>query len=188
MWVSWMAISAKWYHISHSTVGERQRYCQTAAQKNSFPVHLTGDLIWTFLPTHMHGESFSKSMLPEYYYCPGLKEDMERNATYYVHEMPCSFHMLIENGLDPAHFAFAHAGVIASRNDAIPMPDMRVETSNFTHLDIYFTNIRKGQPRERLYCFQRPSLLYTQDRVVDEKNRPGWTSGAQFFVVSIREG
>jgi phenylpropionate dioxygenase-like ring-hydroxylating dioxygenase large terminal subunit len=155
----------------------------------SFSVHETGDLLWAFLPSSFHGESFPKSVLPEDYYYPGLHMDMARNSTYYVQEAPSSFHMLVENGLDPAHFAFAHCGVIARREDAAPMPDMKVTTSNFTHLDVYTTYKRNGEPRQRIYSFQRPSLLYTQERALDEHTNPlSWAPGSLFFLVPIREG
>lgn len=153
----------------------------------SFAIHETGDLLWVFLPTSFHGEAFPKSVLPEDFYA-GLKRDMGRNATFYVHEMPSSFHMLVENGLDPAHFSFAHCGVIARREDAAPMPDMKVTTSNFTHLDVYTTYKRKGSPRQRIYSFQRPSLLYTQEAVDVLSNRTSWVPGSLFFLVPVREG
>lgn len=130
----------------------------------SFAVHETGDLLWTFLPTSLHGESFPETLLPEDYYFPGLNMDMARDATYYVQELPASFHMFIENGLDPAHFSFAHHGVIAKRDDAAPMSDMKVVQSNFTNLDIYTTYKRNGELRERIYSYQRPFLLYNQER------------------------
>lgn len=171
----------------------------------TFTTHLTGDLIWAFFPTEMHGESFPITLLPEQLYYPNLEMDMLRNATYYTHEFPASFHMVMENGLDPAHFCFAHNGVISRREDAAPMSDMKVVTSNFTHLDVYTTYKRYGEPRERLYSFQRPSLLYTQERTtttpaddtpaVDSTKTTtatssdiGWKPGSLFFIVPVREG
>jgi hypothetical protein len=159
---------------------------QKTASASSVSVHLTGDLIWAFLPTSVHGESFPKTVLPEEYYYPGLVEDMTRGATYYVHEMPCSFDMLVENGLDPSHFPFAHHGIISKRSDAAPMPTMKAVTSNFTHLDIFASYKRNGQSRDRLYSFQRPSLLYTQEKCKDDDS--SWKQSSKFFVVPVREG
>lgn len=148
----------------------------------SFPVHVTGDLIWVFLPTSFHGESFPKSLLPEEYY-PGLQRDGKRSYSSY--EFPASMHMLIENGLDPSHFPFAHHGYIARREDAAPLSDMKVSTSNFTHYNVFTTYTRKGIQRERLYGFQRPALLYTQER---SNRNDDWKPGSLFFVVPVREG
>eukprot|EP00980_Cylindrotheca_fusiformis_P016403 scaffold4887_cov118-Cylindrotheca_fusiformis.AAC.13 len=114
--------------------------------------------------------------------------DMARKATYYVDTLPVSFHMTVENSLDPAHFSFAHCGVIARREDAAPMPDMKVLTSNFTHLEVYTTYKRKGEPRERIYSFQRPSLIYTQEVRTEGTGESSWVPGSIFFLVPIREG
>ncbi|CAJ1959028.1 unnamed protein product [Cylindrotheca closterium] len=156
----------------------------------SFAVHETGDLLWAFLPTNLHGESFPKTLLHEDYYFPGLKMDMARDATYYVQEMPSSFHMIVENGLDPAHFSFAHCGVIARRDDAAPMPDMKVVSSNFTNLDIYTTYKRNGESRERIYSYQRPCLLYNKEKVPssNQEDKSTWLPAVLFFLVPIREG
>jgi len=61
----------------------------------SHPVHVTGDLIWVFLPTAYHGESFPASVLPENYYF-GLNYMTNRNATYYTQELPYSFDFVCE--------------------------------------------------------------------------------------------
>ena len=62
----------------------------------SYPVHLTGDLIWTFLPTSFHGESFPQSLLPEDYY-HGLKEaTVDKKLTFYSQDLPFSFDFLVE--------------------------------------------------------------------------------------------
>jgi hypothetical protein len=116
-------------------------------------------------------------------YYSGLSDDLNRNATYYVHEMPCSMDLLVENGLDPSHFPFAHHGVISKRSDAAPM-SITVKTSNFTHLDLETSYTRKGQQRERLYSFQRPTLLCTQEKDAFQN----WQQSSKFFIVPVREG
>jgi phenylpropionate dioxygenase-like ring-hydroxylating dioxygenase large terminal subunit len=154
---------------------------QRTASASSVSVHLTGDLIWAFLPTSVHGESFPKSLLPEEHYYPGLVEDTSRGATYYVHELPCNFDMTVENGLDPSHFPFARHGIISRRSDAAPMPMMKAVTSNFTHLDIFAPYKKSGQSRDRLYSFQRLSLLYTQEKAKDSSYSSSWKQSSKFL-------
>jgi nitrite reductase/ring-hydroxylating ferredoxin subunit len=61
----------------------------------AFATHVTGDLLWTFLPTLYHGESFPRAVLPEDYY-HGLQSFVDSRATYHTQEMPFSFDFLIE--------------------------------------------------------------------------------------------
>ena len=121
-----------------------------------------------------------------------------RGATYYSHELPCSMEMTIENGLDPSHFPFAHHGVISKRSDAAPL-SMTVRTCNVTHLDLETSYERNGKFRERLYSFQRPVLLCTQEKrpIMDGQDPSStssttttveWRQTSKFFVVPIREG
>jgi nitrite reductase/ring-hydroxylating ferredoxin subunit len=61
----------------------------------AFPVHATGDLLWVFLPTSFHGESFPRSLLPEDYY-HGLGNFVDRGASFYTQDLPFSYDFLIE--------------------------------------------------------------------------------------------
>lgn len=61
----------------------------------SYATHLTGDLLWAFLPTSFHGESFPRTLLPEHYY-RGLADFVQAKATYYTQEMPFSFDFFVE--------------------------------------------------------------------------------------------
>jgi nitrite reductase/ring-hydroxylating ferredoxin subunit len=61
----------------------------------SFPVHTTGDLLWVFLPTSFHGESFPKTLLPEDYY-HGLAKFVDSGASFYSQDLPFSYDFLIE--------------------------------------------------------------------------------------------
>jgi phenylpropionate dioxygenase-like ring-hydroxylating dioxygenase large terminal subunit len=61
----------------------------------SFPVHTTGDLLWAFLPTSFHGESYPKSLLPEDYY-QGLGKFVDQGASFYTQDLPFSYDFLIE--------------------------------------------------------------------------------------------
>jgi len=61
----------------------------------SYPTHVTGDLLWMFLPTSVHGESFPRTLLPEDYY-DGLRHFMRPESTFYSNDLPFSFDLLVE--------------------------------------------------------------------------------------------
>jgi phenylpropionate dioxygenase-like ring-hydroxylating dioxygenase large terminal subunit len=61
----------------------------------SYPTHLTGDLLWMFLPTSIHGESFPRTLLPEDYY-HDLHNFMGNDTTYYTNDLPFSYDFLVE--------------------------------------------------------------------------------------------
>ena len=154
------------------------------ASVQSYPVHTTGDLIWAFLPSSMHGESFPQSLLPEDYYHNGLRRDMDAAANFAVVDVPASWDFFIENALDPAHFPFAHHGVISRREDSGPMP-VEVNASNFTHFSVETSYIRKGEYRERIFGLQRPFNIFTLEM---DKSGSGWRQGATFFFVPVEQG
>jgi phenylpropionate dioxygenase-like ring-hydroxylating dioxygenase large terminal subunit len=114
----------------------------------SFPVHRTGDLLWAFLPTSFHGEAFPKTLLPEDYY-QGLRDlTMDKNGTFYVQDLPFSYDMLVENGLDgPAHAYFAHHKLGFDRSEVAPIP-CEIVVANFSQLVSQVTYTRKGASRE----------------------------------------
>lgn len=64
----------------------------------SFSVHETGDLIWAFLPTSFHGESFPRSLLPEHYYAD-LQEVVDRSPSFFSQEMALSYDFLGEGSV-----------------------------------------------------------------------------------------
>lgn len=127
---------------------------QKKANVPSFSVHLAGDLMFVFLPTSIHGESFPKSLLPEDYY-PYLKDCMEKETTYYSKELPYSFDLLVENFMDPAHIPFAHHSLQGTRDDAMPI-DTKLLVSNHTHVELSFKDVTRAKPREGIMSFQRP--------------------------------
>jgi len=51
-------------------------------------------LIFVWLPTSVHGESFPKDVLPEEMYM-GLREQAGAGAQYFIRELPYSFDMLV---------------------------------------------------------------------------------------------
>lgn len=66
------------------------------ASVQSYPVHSTGDLIWVFLPSSLHGESFPRDLLPEHYYHNGLKRDIDSCANFAVLDLPASYDFFME--------------------------------------------------------------------------------------------
>jgi len=116
------------------------------ASVEAYSVHVGGDLIWAFLPSSLHGESFPRDLLPEDYYHNGLRRDVEASSNFAVIELPASYDFYMENGMDPSHFSFAHHGVIANRNDAGPF-EIEVRPSNFTHVSFQTQYQRKGETR-----------------------------------------
>ena len=89
---------------------------------------------------------FLQSVLPEEMF-PTLREDMERNKTYYVRDLPYSQDILVENFLDPSHVPFAHHSLQSVRSDGSPVP-MTAIVSNFTHVELAFKDKSRGKVRE----------------------------------------
>ena len=121
----------------------------------SFPTHVTGDLLWTFLPTSMHGESFAQSLLPEDYYyqldrfTQPRQEHNNQVPHFYVQELSFSFDFVLENILDgPAHACFAHHAVGFDRTEATAL-NISIPIANATHVMSQVPYVRQGQ--ERLY-------------------------------------
>jgi phenylpropionate dioxygenase-like ring-hydroxylating dioxygenase large terminal subunit len=179
-----------WQFDNHGTLTrlpqlEENKSLPTNANAKSFPVHVCGDLLFAFLPTRLHGESFLNDTTPDTYY-PDLKELVsEQNQTFYSRDLPYSWDFLVENLLDgPAHLPFAHHSIGSKRDDAAPVP-MQVQVSNFTHFAYQSSYIRQGEQRYRRFGFQRPFLAH-QDT---ERGPNGeWKRTLLFFCVPIREG
>ena len=112
----------------------------------SLPVHQAGDLLYAFLPSSVHGEMFPQSLLPEDMYAT-LREEMDRNCTYYTRELPYSADFVIENFMDPAHIPFAHHSLQSVRTDAKPI-SMSTVVSNFTTVEVSFEDESRGLKRE----------------------------------------
>jgi len=110
------------------------------------PVHVVGDLIFVWLPTSVHGESFPKDVLPEDMYM-GLREQAGAGAHYFIRELPYSFDMLVENFMDPAHIPFAHHGLQAAREGGTNIP-MQVLVNNFTTIETSYTDVNHNKTFE----------------------------------------
>jgi phenylpropionate dioxygenase-like ring-hydroxylating dioxygenase large terminal subunit len=66
------------------------------------PVHLTGDLLWAFLP--IPGLKGNVSILPDHM----EPELLDSNRLLSSREVPYSFDFAVENFMDPAHIPYAH--------------------------------------------------------------------------------
>ena len=91
-----------------SSISSSLEQLQSKGSATSFPVHVTGDLLWTFLPTSIHGESFPISLLPEQYFS-GIASDLNKldngiKVIYSSHEMPSSMDITVEKYVVNMHF------------------------------------------------------------------------------------
>lgn len=111
----------------------------------SFPVHLSGDLIFTFLPTSFHNESFPITLTPEEMY-DGLSATTALNRTFFVRDLPYSFDFLVENFFCPAHIPFAHHGLQGVRDDGSPIP-MKIIANNFTTVEVEYQDRIRNKTR-----------------------------------------
>lgn len=157
------------------------------ANARSYPTKVHGDLLFAFLPTRLHGESFPQNDTVPIDYYEDLKELLlDRNQTFYTRELPYSWDFLVENLLDgPAHLPFAHHSYGSRRDDAATVP-MKTLVSNFTHYVYQSAYIRNGAERYRQFGFQRPFLAY-QDTERGPNNGE-WKKTLLFFCVPVREG
>jgi phenylpropionate dioxygenase-like ring-hydroxylating dioxygenase large terminal subunit len=112
----------------------------------SFPVHLSGDLIFTFLPTSFHNESFPITLTPEDMY-DGLSSTTTLNRTFFVRDLPYSFDFLVENFFCPAHIPFAHHGLQGVRDDGSPIP-MKIIVNNFTTVEVEYQDRIRNKTRQ----------------------------------------
>ena len=114
---------------------------------DNIPVHLCGDLIFAFLPTALHGESFPRSLVPEDMY-PYLADDTKSGRIYFSRELPYSADFAVENLMDPSHIPFAHNKLQSVRDDGSPI-NMKLVAFNFTHIEFSFKYQLRG--KKRLY-------------------------------------
>jgi hypothetical protein len=69
-------------------------------------------LVYRCVPiTHFVSAICRISRLPEHHYS-NLQEQMGKDRTYYVRDLPYSFDFLIENLADPSHIPFAHHSLL----------------------------------------------------------------------------
>ena len=112
---------------------------------DNIPVHLCGDLIFAFLPTSLHGESFPRSLMPEDMY-PYLADDTKSGRMYFSRELPYSADFAVENLMDPSHIPFAHNKLQSVRDDGSPI-NMKLVAFNFTHIEFSFEDQSRGKKR-----------------------------------------
>mmetsp|Transcript_2132 Transcript_2132/g.3002 ORF Transcript_2132/g.3002 Transcript_2132/m.3002 type:complete len:357 (+) Transcript_2132:167-1237(+) len=128
----------------------------------NFSIHELGDLIFAFIPSKYHSESFPQSLLPEQMY-PYIKDDASAGKTYFVRTLPYSFDFLVENFMDPAHIPFAHHKLQSVREDGSPIK-MGVVENNHTMVEVSFEDISRGKPRDAIMSFQRPSFYHYREK------------------------
>eukprot|EP00291_Cryptomonas_curvata_P018216 CAMPEP_0172166996 /NCGR_PEP_ID=MMETSP1050-20130122/9318_1 /TAXON_ID=233186 /ORGANISM="Cryptomonas curvata, Strain CCAP979/52" /LENGTH=244 /DNA_ID=CAMNT_0012837721 /DNA_START=174 /DNA_END=905 /DNA_ORIENTATION=- len=107
----------------------------------SFPVRMTGDMIWAFLPLPPGQAS----------YYPALPEEVLPllvNLTFNVRDLPYSFDFLLENFMDPAHIPFAHHSLQGRREDGSPIPMEPLTGSDDAGLcEVRFQDVVRGTAR-----------------------------------------
>lgn len=127
----------------------------------SLQVHVTGDILWGFVPLP-EGQASSYTALPETYF-PQLK-DTSRN--FKLRDLPYSFDFLVENFMDPAHIPFAHHSLQAKRSDGGPIP-MEILTDlrqNRTHCEVSFKDTIRNRTREGVLSFIAPCYYHFRTR------------------------
>mmetsp|Transcript_54194 Transcript_54194/g.162264 ORF Transcript_54194/g.162264 Transcript_54194/m.162264 type:complete len:605 (-) Transcript_54194:467-2281(-) len=149
----------------------------------TYPVHLAGDLIFAFLPSSVHGESFPRSLLPEEQH-PYLADDAAAGKKYFVRELPYSADFLAENFMDPSHIPFAHHSLQSVRDDGSPV-DMKVVANNFTHVEVSFKDVSRGKKRNGIASFQRPSYYHFRLRKDGEQE---YQPALKIFLTPVEAG
>eukprot|EP01035_Chromulina_nebulosa_P018223 gene18223-23891_t len=113
-----------------------------ATTVKSFPVHITGDLIWASLP-------IGEGLISPINSLPNELFPVLDNCTFTSRELPYSVDFLIENFMDPAHIPFAHHGAQAYRADGSPIQMINLTSlTNTTHCEIGFEDLIRGKPRK----------------------------------------
>eukprot|EP00968_Pinguiococcus_pyrenoidosus_P004972 scaffold320_cov367-Pinguiococcus_pyrenoidosus.AAC.7 len=109
---------------------EAERLEAKAPGARAFPTVVTGDLLWSFLPTESDERQGGDpwTALPSFSELQRLSDAAESHpdrlsgkfrttTASYVRELPYSWDFLVENFMDPAHIPFAHHGLQGVRTD-----------------------------------------------------------------------
>lgn len=121
-------------------------------------MHITGDLLWAYLP--IVGSNVSFPTLPEHLIPDYL--DPQRRVSF--RDIGYSFDMAIENLMDASHVPFAHHTLQGSRSDATtvitkPTSDL----NNGSYVTISFQDRTRGKFREGTSVFVPPAHFYFKD-------------------------
>jgi len=128
---------------------------------HSLRVHVTGDILWGFVPLS-DGQASSYKALPETFF-PQLKDP---SMNFKLRDLPYSFDFLVENFMDPAHIPFAHHSLQAKRSDGSPIP-MEILTDlqqNRTHCEVSFKDTIRNRTREGVVSFIAPCYYHFRTR------------------------
>ena len=154
----------------------------------TFPVHPVGDLLFVFLPSSLHGEMFPQSILPEEHY-PLLTG--EEKVQHFVRELPYSFDFLVENLMDPAHIPYAHHKLQSTRDDGSPIV-MKQMLSNFTTVEVSFSDKTLNRTRDAYASFHRPSFFhygeYSGEGIDEPTGKKSRVPQLEIFCVPVSAG
>ena len=104
----------------------------------TYPVHITGDVIWADLEKPTNIETV-----------PPRNPVLDICGPVHEREVPYSIDFLLENFFDPAHVPWVHAGMQGVRSDAGPI-NMRQVNFDKDNLSVSFRDQVNGDEREGL--------------------------------------
>lgn len=140
---------------------------------DSFPIHFTGDILWSFLPIEglPNDDKNPYEYLPEHY----VPELCDSNKSVVVREVPYSYDFLVENFMDPAHIPFAHHSLQGKRSDArnIPMQILTNENEyedNPLQCEVYFEDVVSGRERAGVVSMTAPFIYHFRTRRPSSNN------------------
>ncbi len=150
--------------IPQALSDEKKMTCTTQTTAKTFPVHLTSQIIWAYLPVSGLNQSFPdfpENLFPEI-------NDAQRLTM--VRDVPYSFDFTVENFMDPAHIPFAHHRLQGSRDDAIGIPmEILTNIDNQTHCEVSFQDRTRKRKREGIVSFISP-IFYSLKLLNQESN------------------
>jgi len=178
-----------------------QGACAKAAKARSYPTHVTGDVVWAYLPTDPRptGEANAFRELPhplelwaEAQGAPDHPDKVRQSERLYdsencyVRELPYSWDYLIENFMDPGHVPFAHHGMQGVREDGSPIA-MKVLESDERSLVVSFEDKIRGKRRKGRAVFEMPCHYYFQTKDAEDALGPEKV-GLCMFCIPVSPG
>lgn len=124
---------------------------QNATAVSAYPVHITNNVLWAYLPMSGSNTSSSFMQLPDMinpdYKIPGLR--------IFIRDLPYSFDFALENLVDPAHVPFAHHTLQGTRDDA-GFIKAKQTFANESGFEYDFEDVTKGKGRRGRLSFASP--------------------------------
>lgn len=132
---------------------------QETTSATTYPVHITKDILWAYLP--LFNASISFPSLPEHLQPEYLRTS---TTTTFIRDMPYSFDMALENVFDASHIPFAHHRVFSSRQDAAQTTGYSISSlTDKQKCVVGHTNVLHGKPRKDMVTFIPPVHYFFQD-------------------------